>query len=329
LSLAVGAAGLAAGCAERSVSSAGEPQKVTLRRRALGALMEITALHADAARAERAIEAAFAEIDVIEEVMSLYRPASQLCRLNREGWLADPHPHLVTVLRAAGEMSDRSGGKFDVTVQPLWQLHAAAAKAGREPTADEVGAARAKIDWRDLAIGERQVRFRRPGMAATLNGIAQGFAADRASAVLREQGIEQALINAGELAGLGRKADGTPWRVGIQHPREASAWLALADLDGRCLATSGDYATNFGSFDRHHLLDPATGRPANHYSSVSVVAPTGLAADGLSTALFLLGETEGQKLLRATPGADLLVVRKDGSVQSTPGFPLVREEARS
>lgn len=300
----------------------GELSSVTRTSHALGTEVSITALHENPDVAERAITAAFAELNLIEDVMSLYRPHSQLSRLNRDGVLNDPHPHFVQVLATARRMSERSAGAFDVTVQPLWSLHAAAQKAGRTPSATEIDAARSGIDWRRVDVSPSRIVLRGDGTAVTLNGIAQGFATDRATSVLRSYGIEHALINAGELTNLGDKEDGQPWTVGIQHPRRDDAWISLARLDGRCLATSGDYATTFSADrSRHHIFDPHTGHSPAEFASVSVVAATGLEADALSTAIFVAGLDRGLELIRSTPGADALFVLKSGRVLQTDGFP--------
>lgn len=289
---------------------------------ALGTSVSLTALHGDPATAERAIAAAFEELDRVENVLSLYRPRSELSRLNRDGALADPHPDLVTVLSAACEMSRQSDGAFDVTVQPLWALHAEAARAGRLPSSEELSAAREAVDWRRVEISAKGIAFRGAGTAVTLNGIAQGFATDRVQKILRDHGIEHALINAGEIGTIGDKGHGEPWRAGIQHPRHEEAWIAVARLDGRCLATSGDYATTF-SPDRanNHVFDPRTGRSPDVFASVSVVAPTGMLADALSTAVCVGGLEKGLALVGSTPGADALCVLKSGEVRQTEGFP--------
>ncbi len=281
----------------------------------------MTVFHEHGEAAESALDAAFAELDLVEEVMSLYRPDSQLCRLNREHALDDPHPYLVRVLEESQLLAERSGGAFDITVQPLWSVYSSAHKAGRSPEAAELAAARAKVDWRRLEVSPGRVRLE-PGMAVTLNGIAQGFAADRALAALRRHGIEHALVDAGELGAVGDKPSGEPWTAGIQHPRVEDAYVAVARLDGRCLATSGDYATSFAA-DRgdNHIFDPRTGRSPTELASVSVLAESGLLADGLSTALFVLGLERGVALIEATPQADALFVLKDGRTLATKGFP--------
>jgi FAD:protein FMN transferase len=291
---------------------------------ALGADVTLTALHEDRAVAEGAIDDAFAELHRIEEAMSLYRPHSQLCRLNREGVLDNPDPYLVEVLRAAADMAARSDGAFDATVQPLWQVYAEAKKAGRLPDDDAVRAAARRVDWRKVDVASDRIRFRGEGMAVTLNGIAQGFASDRVGAALRARGVRHALVNTGEFGSLGRKADGTPWTVGIQHPRRPDAWLALASLEDRFLSTSGDYATPFSDDLRHHhIFDPRTGLSPTDFSSVTVLARTGMEADALTKVLFVRGPQKGLDLVRATPGADALCVLKDGRTISTDGFPRV------
>jgi thiamine biosynthesis lipoprotein len=253
--------------------------------------------------------------------MSLYRPGSELSRLNRHGSLSRPHPHLLAVLRRALLMAEESGGAFDPTVQPLWSLHAEAVRSGSTAEAAAIEAARRRVDWRRVTVSEEEVVLGE-GTEVTLNGIAQGFAADRVAAVLAGHGIRHALIDTGELLGLGRKEGGAPWRVGIQHPRRDDAYLTLLDLDGRSLATSGDYATALNA-DRslNHIFDPATGRSPPHFSSVTVAAPAGMEADALSTAIFVLGPERGLELVRRSPGTDALLVLKDGDVLSTSGFP--------
>lgn len=297
-------------------------QKAERRSRALGAEVSITALHADSRAAEAAVDAAFRELDVIEEVMSLYRPHSQLCRLNREGVLEKPDFRLVEVLRAAGETSRSSGGAFDATVQPLWELYVTAQKAGGLPDAAAVAEAAGRVDWRRVEVSDGRITLRGSGAAVTLNGIAQGYAADRVRAVLASHGVKQALVDTGEFGVLGRKADGTPWTLGIQHPRRPDAYIGLAALEDRFLSTSGDYATRFSDdFRHHHIFDPRTGLSPTEFSSVSVAARTGMESDALTKVLFVLGFEKGMERILATPGADAMAVFKDGRVVTTAGFP--------
>ncbi len=317
---AAGAWGLL-GRLEGRATAAPQLQRVQRSSKALGAEVSLTVLHPRAEAAEEAIVAAFGQLRRIEEVMSLYVKESQLSRLNRDGMLPKPDPMLVAVMLAARDVSQRTAGAFDVTVQPLWDLYASAAP-DRLPKATALQAARARIDWRAVEVSPQRIRFAKPGMAATLNGIAQGFAADRVLEVLRRAKIEHALVNTGELGSLGRNEHGEAWTAGIQHPRVADAFAAVVRMDGRAMSTSGDYATSFSPDHRAcHIFDPATGRSPEFFSSVTVLAPSAQEADALSTAVFVMGLDRGARMIEATPRADAFFMLKDGRTLVTRGFP--------
>lgn len=297
---------------------------VSRKAKALGSEVCIDIRHDDIPQAERAITAAFEELKMIEKVMSLYVADSEICRLNREGILHNPHPYLVQVLRCAAAMSEASSGAFDITVQPLWEVYAAAKKSQQRPDPAAVEEARAKVDWRRVEILPTAIQLHGRGTAITLNGIAQGFAADRVIDVLRRHNVAHALVNTGEIAALGTKTDNEPWKVGVQHPRRQDAYVALVPLADRCLATSGDYATRLSDDLRdHHIFDPHLGRSPATFASVSVVAQTACEADALATTVFVLGPEQGLALVRSRPACEALLVFKDGRVLTTDRFPAV------
>ena len=302
--------------------SAGALQLQQRQSRALGSEISILVLHEDAKVAQRAFDAAFAQLSHIEQVMSIYLPDSQLSQLNAQGSLKNPDPFLVQILHHAQDMSQRSTGAFDVTVQPFWNIYASAKRSGHLPSETQIAAARQKVDWHKISIEDNRIRLAESGMSITLNGIAQGFAADRVMETLKQNGIANALVNAGEIASLGHKAERKPWVVGIQHPRREDAYLGLARLEGRCLSTSGDYATTFSN-DKlfNHIFEPWSGHSPLSLSSVTVIAPTATLADALSTAIFVLGPEKGMQLARSFPATDLLLVTKDGQTLTTDGFP--------
>jgi thiamine biosynthesis lipoprotein len=307
---------------EESAQASANAQPVTKTSWALGAEVSLTAWHPQPKVAAVAIEAAFEELRLVDRLLSLYRNDSQVCVLNRDGVLDNPHRYLVDVLQHAKGMSRRSAGAFDVSVQPLWKLYAEASQQGEVPSPELVENARKTVDWRRIECTAKRIRLRRPKMAITLNGIAQGFAADRVATAFQAHGIRHALINTGEVRALEERPQGGDWSVGIQHPRREDAYISIAGLAGRSLATSGDYATTFSDDYRlHHLFDPRSGRSASQLASVSVAANRAIQADALSTAVFVLGPERGMKLVQATPGADALLVRKDGSALVTDGFP--------
>lgn len=287
-----------------------------------GTTLSLQAAHEDESTLERALDAAVAALQRIESQMSLFQPDSALSRLNRDGVLAEPPPELLEVLEIAQSVARGSDGSFDVTVQPLWQAFESARRAGRLPDAREVAAARRKVGWRGLEVSPQALRLGRPGMAVTLNGIAQGYAADQVRRVLAMHGIRHALVDAGEFAPLGRNAEGRLWALGIANPRDETALLARLMSDGRCIATSADNATCFSTDLRHHhIFDPRTGYSPPALASVTVAASTGATADALTKVMFVAGAQDALSLARKW-NVDVLWVDKAGGWQATPGLRL-------
>lgn len=296
------------------------------RERALlgfGTTLWLRAGHADGAVADRALDAAVALLRHLERQMSLFDPHSALNRLNTDGVLAAPDPHLVAVLRQAQAVAARSGGAFDVTVQPLWAAWQQAQAMGRRPTAEALARARAKVGWRGLSVADDRIRLDRPGMALTLNGIAQGYAAEQARALLRAHGIAAALLDCGEWAPLGAAPDGRPWRLGLASPRDSARLLRTLRADGRGIAVSSDATLRFGADptdDRdHHILDPHTGRSPPHLSAVAVAASSATLADALTKPLFM-GTADQALALARRWGVDVVTVDKTGRVRASAGW---------
>ncbi|NRR34034.1 FAD:protein FMN transferase [Oxalobacteraceae bacterium] len=289
---------------------------------AFGTTIGVTVVHDDAVQAHAGIDAALQAALAVDRLMSIYDPASQVHQLNARGSLARPDPRLLAVLEQARQLSQLSGGAFDITVQPLWQVFSAAAARGGLPSEAERRRAAQLVDWRELEFGRGGVHFRRPGMALTLNGLAQGYAADQAMAALQAHGIRHALLDTGEFAARGSKAAGTPWKLGIRDPRDAAALAATLDLRGCGLATSGDYASAFTpDFAHHHIFDPQAGDSPRELAAVSVLAPTAMLADGLSTAFMVMGRERARAMAARLPAVDLLTVDKRGAVWRSATFP--------
>ena len=288
----------------------------------LGTTLSLRAAHTQRAQANQALDAAVAAIRRVEASMSLYRPDSELARLNRDGHLSNPSADLLTVLRTAQQVSRRSQGRFDVTVQPLWALHAQAQRERRAPTGAEITTARQCVGWQHVEVSAQRIRLRRPGMALTCNGIAQGYATDAAREALRQHGVKHALINAGEHAALGRNDRDQPWTLGLEDPHAEHRLLAALQSDGRAIATSADHRSTFSADRRHHhILDPATGDSPPALSSVTVLAPSAMLADALTKVLFIAGPQRIPALAR-TWNVGVLWVEKSGRWQATTDLKL-------
>lgn len=285
---------------------------------AMGALASMTLVHPDRAHARTLLERCVDEIGRLEAVFSLYRPDSALSRLNAAGELAGPPADLVRLLSVALALAHRSGGAFDPTVQPLFRLYAQhfarPGAAAEGPSRQAIARALATVGHEAVELRADRIRLRRAGMALTLNGIAQGYVTDRVAELLRAGGLDDVLVDLGEARAAGQRPGGGPWRAAVSDPARPGRTLfelALGEHPGSlpALATSAGEGTRFGPDARiHHLLDPRSGRSANHHASVSVAAPRATLADGLSTALSVLPPARAASLLAAYPSARAYLV---------------------
>jgi len=260
---------------------------------ALGADAMLQLNHPDPAVAERLIERSLAEVHRLERIFSLYREDSAIQQLNASRQLDDPPQDLVRILAESEEFSRATGGIFDISVQPLWDLYAAHFLRDyadtKGPAADKIAAALARVSYQAIEFDARHVRLRRPGMGITLNGIAQGYITDRVAEILLANGIDRALVDMGETRALGERPSGGPWLVGLEDPRAPGQVAETVPVRDRAVATSGGYGTQFDAAGRfNHLFDPHTGATSSLYLSVSVIAPTATMADALSTAFSLM-----------------------------------------
>ena len=277
---------------------------------ALGADATITLGGLEANRAEAVLRESLDEITRLESLFSLYREDSALSRLNRDGSLEYPDEDFLELLNVSKRIFSATSGAFDPTVQPLWRLYT----SGRIGT-EEIAAAASLVDFRNVEWSDKHVRFARPGVAMTLNGIAQGFITDRVADLLRSQGLTSVLVNLGEYRAVGTHPELRPWQVGIQDPKSANGVVEIIELQDEAVATSGAYGGRIGpNGDVNHLFDPHSGQSASRYLSVSVVHPSATIADGLSTAFSLLSEQEIEASLNVFEGARALIVRPDGSL---------------
>lgn len=318
LRLAVGMGGVAT-----AFSTHTKPSTLSWHERAmvaLGTTLTLRAGHALAERAEAGLDAVVNAIRHVERHMSLFNPESSLCRLNRDGVLFDPDPDLVKILMLATNVSKRSLGSFDITVQPIWKVWERAKSLNRLPTHIELELARGRTGWRNIEISDALIRFLKPGMALTLNGIAQGYASDLAREALRTHGIGHALIDTGEWSTIGQSPESQAWSFGVENPRQMNALVARIVSDGRAIATSSDAHCSFSSdLKNHHIFNPKTARSPSDIASVTVLARTCTLADALTKVMFMAGTDRVLAVARKWQ-VDVIVVDKSGRIQTSPAL---------
>lgn len=280
----------------------------------------------------KAIGNAFDRVEEVQRLLSEWSPDSDVSKLNEAAGATEPvavSPELVRVLEVARQVSERSGGAFDVTWAVLRQAWGDFQQADLDPLSKpfraKVDRLRTKIGWGkvevDAAAGTARLAER--GMQIGLGGIAKGFAIDEAAAVLRRLGFHDFVIDAaGDVLVSGRRG-GRDWNVGIRHPRgEVGETFAQFPLRDRAVATTGDYERflEAGGQRWPHVIDPTTGFPAIRCVSATVVHASAMVADALATAAFVLGPSAGLELIRGYPGAEAVIVDPNLGVHVSPGL---------
>ena len=295
---------------------------------AMGSSLTLMAWTADEDPANRAFDAVFAEFNRLDQLMSVWKKDSDILKLNAA---AGDHPVPVSkdtldALAAARQMSEWTGGKFDVTfgaLSDIWKFDQD--QDNTVPSQAAIAARLPLIDYRKLVIDVQAgtAFLQKKGMHANLGGIGKGYAVDKAVALLRAAGLADFSIQAGgDLYVAGHRGD-RPWRLGIADPRAPDgAIFARVDLSDSTFSTSGDYERSFikDGVRYHHILDPSTGQPSRLCRSVTIVAKEATLADGLSTSVFLLGPEQGMALIEKLPDVEGVIVGADNQVHVSSGL---------
>ena len=297
-------------------------------RVSMGSELRLTAWTADELAAADAFEAAFAEFDRLDALMSVWREGSDIRRLNAAAGVERVRvsPEVIEVLRVAAEVGDWTGGKFDVTfgaLSDVWKFDHD--QDNQVPTREAINVRLPRIDYRALELdaASSTAYLERKGMRAHLGGIGKGYAVDRSASILRSKGLRDFMIQSGgDLYVSGRRGD-RPWRIGIRDPRgPVDRSIAAIDLTDAAVSTSGDYERFFIRDGRryHHILDPDSGEPARGCRSVTIVAERSTLADALSTGVFVVGPEAGMALIEKLPGVEGVIVSAGNKVLVSSGL---------
>ena len=278
----------------------------------------------DPKHANAAIDAVMAEMHHVDDVMSDFKPDSELSRINEH---AAQHPVVVSrelydLIKLSKHYSQITDGAFDITVESVWKLYHF--RKHVHPTDAQIKALLPTVGWRQLILDDRHhsVRFARPGMAIGLGGIAKGYVVDRSIDILKARGIKHAIVTAGGDSRILGDHRGRPWMVAIRDPWDLSKVVTLMPLVNEAISTSGDY---YRGFVQHgvlydHILSPFTGHSAQLVRSASVMAPTATQTDGMSKTAFVLGPDKTLAIINRMPQYDAVFICPDGRVVYSKGI---------
>ncbi len=298
--------------------------KVTAGRPAMGTVVSLSVLGRSRDRAQEAIGRAFEEMDRLIGILSRHDTRSAVSYLNQRGRIDGPPLELSHVVSRSLLYHRLSRGAFDASVKPLLDLFESwpIGEAPGDTRADDVLEVLERIGSRYINVSARGIRFERPGMGISLDGIAKGYIVDRIAEVLTRHGIKNYLINAGgDIRTAGSKEKRQPWTVAVQDPAKNGDFPDVVHVRNAAIATSGSYEIYF---DRqqilHHIVNSTSGSSPESNRSVSVIGPTALAADALATAVFVMEPGRAIELIGSLPGCECLVIDKLGRQRRSNGW---------
>jgi len=324
---------LSTGCNLKSTSL----QEVADERFYMDTLIQIKVYSEDAAKGRQALNQAFAAFERVDKAANRFQKAdnslpgagdgSDVFKINENAG-NKPVPvsdDTLKIIQRANYFAALSDGAFDITIGPVMDLWGFGHDAQQVPADEELSQALTLVDYRKVQVDPEQktVFLGLPGMGVDLGGVAKGYATDEAVKALKEAGIRHAIINAGgNVYALGTKPDGSPWRIGVQDPRNPQGIIAVLAVSDRAVVSSGDYQRFFEQDGKryHHILDPATGKPAGRVMQTTVITDSAMDADILSTTLFVLGMQEGLEFVHGLPATEAIFVGLDKQVHYTEGL---------
>jgi thiamine biosynthesis lipoprotein ApbE len=313
-------------------SSTGQKQELKLFKKAslsMGTLFEINAYVSDKYKAEKTFSDVFKELNRLDYLMSNYKNDSELSKINKNAATepADCNKELAYVIEQSLHYSDITDGAFDITIGPLMKKWGFFKKQGQIPDKGEIESTLQSVSYKNIIIEEtakksllkdpitvKTVFFKNAGTEIDLGGIGKGYAVDNAINVLKQNGINSALVNfAGNIYTYGTPPGKNSWVIGLQHPRKSEGLLGTFEIKNKAVSTSGDYEKFFTINGKRysHIIDPRTGNPVKGIVSVTIVTDSATRADALSTGVFVLGLEEGMDLIEKLSDVEGIIIYED------------------
>jgi thiamine biosynthesis lipoprotein len=292
----------------------------------MGTLVFVTSVAEGEIAAQRAVQAAFAEIRRLEELLSTWISTSELSTVNAAAGHGEVRigPEAMYVLTRSLQIAQLTEGGFNIAIGPavrMWNV----TERSDVPTQSELSGVRPLVNLEGLILNRTKATasLARTGMQIDVGGIAKGFAADQAVEAMRASGATAGVVAlSGDIKTFGRMPDGQAFLFGLQHPRKEDELIGSIELRDEAVSTAGDYERYFerDGVRYHHILDPKTLEPARECQSVTVIAKEGIMADGLDTGIFVMGPQRGMELVERLHDVEAVIVDRDGRVHVSSGL---------
>lgn len=312
-------AALLGGCGDRYEAKSG----LTPYKEDLFAMDTYMNLCAYGEQSQKAVEAASTEIQRLDELLSVTGESGDVYQLDQLGQRQVEADTLAVISRAV-DVTKETDGLFDCTITPVMKLWGLRDGNFRVPSPEELAEQLAKVDGSKVRIEGNTVTLL-DGVTVDLGAIAKGYTSQQIMEVYRENDVTSGIVSlGGNVQTLGRKPDGSLWRVALEDPRNPEDYFGILDVENKAVITSGGYQRNFTENGKlyHHIIDPRTGYPAeNGFISVTIVSEDGTLADALSTALFIMGPEKAEAFWKEHKDLfDAVMMTDDGKILMTKGL---------
>lgn len=307
-----------------AVSGLAHAEWVSREEAIMGTRIAVELWANDQKQGNAAIDKVMDEMRRIDELMSTYKPTSQVSRVNAEAAKAPVKvdADLFGLLQTALEFSRITEGAFDITYASVGYLYDF--RKHIKPTEEQIKSALPGVDYHHVLLDPEThtVRFSQPGVRIDLGGIAKGWAVDQGIGLLKKQGVTHAMVTAGGDSRIIGDRFGNPWVVGIRDPRDREKVIVRMPLEDEAMSTSGDYERYFEAdgVRYHHIIEPSTGHPARAVRSVTVISSNATRTDGLSKTIFVLGIEKGMRILDKLGDVDAIAVDNNGQIFYSKGL---------
>lgn len=301
----------------------------------MGGKFEITIVAQDSLSAEHCIDTVIAEVARIENLISDWKPETQVSMVNRNAGIAPVKvdQEVLELTKRALKISELTGGAFDISFAAMEKIWRFDGSMDRMPDSAEVRKAVSRVGYRNIEIDTiaSTIFLRLPGMRIGFGALGEGYATDRCRDMLMAKGIPAGIVNAtGDMSTWGRQPDGSAWTIGITDPFRRGELYAIVPLKTSAVTTSGNYEkyVELNGVRYSHIINPATGYPATGLSSVTVFGPSAEQANAFSTSVMVLGKDAGLKLLKAFPEYSCITVSDAGRFYTTKGLRMRKYRTR-
>ncbi|OOG18121.1 thiamine biosynthesis protein ApbE [Sphingobacterium sp. CZ-UAM] len=287
----------------------------------MGSVFEITLVDQDSVQANQHIVEVIAEIERIENLISEWRPYTQISEVNRNAGIkpVQVDREVFDLTKRAIQYSRNSEGAFDISIVALDKIWKFDGSMDTMPSADAIRNSVAKVGYKHIVLDSAAstIFLELPGMKIGFGSIGKGYAADRGREIMKARGITAGIVNAsGDLSTWGSQPDGDPWKIGVNNPFKSHQMVRVLRLNEMAVATSGSYEkyAEINGKRYSHIINPITGYPATGLTSVTIYGPSAEIANALSTSIMVLGEKEGKKLIRNFPKYRFIFITDKGKV---------------